>query len=127
MKRTTKKSVKSKKSLPKKKSAKKSPKPKARARERPAPGAQRGLRSYDPPDLSEIDLGPDSGGQSGDIEGLPRRSSADSQSVAELLEEGQSFEAGVISGVENAANADESEVTTREVPEDDVPLEYLDQ
>lgn len=46
----------------------------------------------------------------------------DSESVEELLEEGQSFEAEVLQGVENVP--DEEEVHTREVPEDDVPEEY---
>jgi hypothetical protein len=72
-------------------------------------------------------LGQDAAGQSGDTEGLSRAASAASESVEELLEEGQAFEAGIISGVENAPDADEAEVTTREVPEDDVPKEYLDQ
>ena len=40
------------------------------------------------------------------------------------MEEGQSFEAEILSGVENAADPDESEVESREVPEDDVPEEY---
>ena len=71
--------------------------------------------------------GPESGGQSGDIQGLSRAELADSESVEELVEEGQAFEAGVVSGVENAPDADESEVKTREVPEDDVPQEYLDE
>jgi hypothetical protein len=46
--------------------------------------------------------------------------------VDELLEEGNSFEAEVVKGVEDAADADEGEVHTHEVPEDDVPGEYLD-
>ncbi|HTR03635.1 MAG TPA: hypothetical protein VMN82_10605 [Thermoanaerobaculia bacterium] len=71
-------------------------------------------------------LGAESGGQSGDVEGISRSEIADSESVEELLEEGQSYEAEVVSGVENAPDADEAEVTTREVPEDDVPEEYLD-
>jgi len=71
-------------------------------------------------------LGPDAAGQSGDIEGLSRDEVADSESVEELIEEGQAFEAGVVSGVENAPNADEGGVRTRQVPEDDVPQEYLD-
>ena len=50
---------------------------------------------------------------------------ADSESVAELVDEGNSFEASAVSGVE-AADADEDEVRTHEVPEDDVPDEYLD-
>jgi hypothetical protein len=69
-------------------------------------------------------LGPASGGQSGDIQGLLRDEVVDSESVEELEEEGQSFEAEVVSGVENAPDADEGEVRTREVPEDDVPDEY---
>jgi hypothetical protein len=71
-------------------------------------------------------LGPETGGQSGDNEGLSRSELADSESVEELLEEGQAFEAGIVSGVENAPDADESEVRTRQFPEDDVPPEYLD-
>ncbi len=77
--------------------------------------------------LEERGLGPEAGGQSGDTEGLSREELAASESVEELLEEGQAFEAGVVSGVENALDADESEVRTREVPEDDVPQEYLDE
>jgi hypothetical protein len=72
-------------------------------------------------------LGPGAGGQSGDNQGLSRKESADSESVEELSEEGQEYEAEVISGVENARDPDQGEVTTREVPEDDVPSEYDDQ
>jgi hypothetical protein len=63
-------------------------------------------------------------GQSGDTQGLSDIADADSESIEELVEEGQSFEAGVIAGVENASDADEAEVETREVSEDDVPDEY---
>jgi hypothetical protein len=69
--------------------------------------------------------GAGSAGQSGDIQGLWGVAAADSESVEELLEEGQAFEAGVVSGVEDAV-ADQGEVRTKEVLEDDVPLEYLD-
>jgi hypothetical protein len=69
-------------------------------------------------------LGPNAGGQSGDIQALPRDEDVDSESVEELAEEGQAFEAEVVSGVENAPDADQGEVRTREVPEDDVPDEY---
>ena len=69
-------------------------------------------------------MGPGAGGQSGDIQGLSNLSDADSESVEELVEEGQAYEAEVISGVEDAADADAGEVTTKEVPEDDVPPEY---
>lgn len=71
-------------------------------------------------------LGPESAGQSGDNQGLSDLAEADSETVEELLAEGQSFEAEVISGIENAPPADEEEVHTHEVPEDDVPSEYTD-
>lgn len=65
-------------------------------------------------------------GQSGDLQGLSDEAIADSESVDELLEEGQAFEAEVIKAVEDAPDADVAEVTTKELPEDDVPEEYLD-
>lgn len=74
--------------------------------------------------LEEKGLGSETGGQSGDIQGLSNIAGADSESVQELAEEGQAYEAEVIRGVENAPDADEGEVTTTEVPEDDVPPEY---
>jgi hypothetical protein len=69
-------------------------------------------------------LGPGSGGQSGDTQGISGAEETDSESVEKLLEEGQSYEAEVVAGVEKAPAADESEVHTKEVPEDDVPGEY---
>ena len=69
-------------------------------------------------------LGARSGGQSGDLQGLSDRGRASSESVDELLEEGNAFEAEIVKGVEDVA--DEEEVHTHEVPEDDVPGEYLD-
>ncbi|HUK30776.1 MAG TPA: hypothetical protein VLV89_06650 [Candidatus Acidoferrum sp.] len=71
-------------------------------------------------------LGGGSAGQSGDTQGISRSEDVDSESAEELLEEGQSFEAEVVSGVENALDPDQGEVRTREVPEDDVPEEYTD-
>ena len=41
------------------------------------------------------------------------------------MEEGNAFEADAVQGVEDAQDADVSEVTTRQVMEDDVPAEYL--
>lgn len=67
-----------------------------------------------------------SGQQSGDLQGLSRAEQADSESVDELIEEGNPFEANVVAGVEEADKADQREVHTREVPEDDIPEEYLD-
>jgi hypothetical protein len=71
-------------------------------------------------------LGSLTGGQSGDIQGISSRSGVNSESVTELLEEGQTFEAEAVSGVENAADPDISEVITHQFPEDDVPEEYQD-
>ncbi len=56
------------------------------------------------------------GGQSGDQEGLPDVPEASSESVEELVDEGQAFEAEVVDGVENAPLADEAELTIRERP-----------
>jgi hypothetical protein len=67
-----------------------------------------------------------SGRQSGDLQGLSRIEGADSESVGELLEEGNAFEADVVMGVEAAGNADKKEVRTHEVSQDDVRGEYLD-
>ncbi len=66
-------------------------------------------------------------GQSGDLQGLSDVEEADSESVDELLEEGQSLEAEVVEGVENAPDADRGPVRTHEVPEDDVPEEYREE
>lgn len=72
-------------------------------------------------------LGARSGEQSGDLQGLSTVQGADSESVDELLEEGNAFEADVVKGVEDAGDADEGEVRTHEVPQDDVPGEYEDE
>jgi len=67
-----------------------------------------------------------SGRQSGDLQGLSGIEGADSESVGELLEEGNAFEADAVMGVEDAGNADKKEVRTHEVSQDDVRGEYLD-
>jgi hypothetical protein len=64
--------------------------------------------------------------QSGDLQGLSTVEGADSESVDELLEEGNAFEADAVMGVEDAGAAEGREVRTHEVPVDDVPSEYLD-
>jgi hypothetical protein len=74
----------------------------------------------------ELETGSGSAGQSGDLQGLRDSEGADSESVSELLEEGNAFEAGVVAGVEHGDDGEEREVHTHEVPEDDVPEEYLD-
>jgi hypothetical protein len=71
------------------------------------------------------ELGPGSAGQSGDLQQLSDVAESDSESVEELMEEGNAFEAAAIEGVEDAEPPDVAEVKTREVPQDDVPEEYL--
>jgi len=65
-----------------------------------------------------------SAGQSGDTQGLSDVAEAGGESVQELLEEGQAFEAEAIGGVEDAPDPDVAELHTKQFPEDDVPLEY---
>jgi len=77
--------------------------------------------------FSRETAGTRSGQQSGDLQGLSDVESVDSESVDELIEEGNAFEAEAMTGVENAGEHSEREVRTHEVPEDDVPGEYLDQ
>jgi hypothetical protein len=69
-------------------------------------------------------LGAFSAGQSGDLQGIRGSLRGGSESAEELLEEGQTFEAEAVAGVENAQDPDVSEVRTHEFPEDDVPEEY---
>jgi len=73
--------------------------------------------------LTKRGLGDGAAGQSGDLQGLPRAIDVDSESVEELIEEGQSFEADAISGVENAPDADQGEIRIHERPEDELPFE----
>jgi hypothetical protein len=86
-----------------------------------------GIRTYSTVPAAQKGTGPGSAGQSGDTQGLSGSAEADSESVEELLEEGQSFEAEAVSGVEDAPDADVAEVHTRQFPEDDVPPEYQNQ
>ena len=85
---------------------------------KPSRGKQAVTFALDSPDLR-------SGRQSGDLQGLSGLTGADSESVNELAEEGNSFEAAAVKGVEDAG--DGRSVRTHEVLEDDVPEEYLDQ
>jgi len=52
----------------------------------------------------------------GDLSELSNEAEASSESVEELVEEGQYYEAEVVDGVENAPDADVAEVTTHERP-----------
>jgi len=87
---------------------------------------RRKSQSVETVSLEPKGLGTRAGVGSGDLQGISILENVDSESAEELLEEGQAFEAGVISGGEDAPDADKSEVTTHEVPQDDVPGEYYD-
>lgn len=88
------------------------------------PGDEEAIEPIDSAFVRDKGLGPSSAGQSGDTQGLSDVAAADSESVQELIEEGQFFEAAVIQGVEDAPDADVGGIRTRQLPEDDVPLEY---
>jgi len=124
-----------------KKAARKKPREKATAKRKAlgrkaiggkkvAAGNKRNRRKSQRPDVvtfSRKESGSRSGEQSGDLQGLSNVEAADSESVQELLEEGNAFEAEVVQGVEDAGDrSGTGEVRTHEVPEDDVPGEYLD-
>ena len=128
-KKKTKKKIlkKAKKAAPKKKAAKKKPARNTAPGKVRSRGRARGkAEATSPVEFEPKGLGARSGGQSGDLQGLSNRGESDSESVDELLEEGNAFEAEAVKGVEDADEADEQEVRTHEVPEDDVPEEYED-
>ena len=81
----------------------------------PTRGEVQGMETVDRKTRSR---GADSGGQSGSLQGLSGTEGADSESVGELLEEGNSFEAEIVKGVEDAPDADESEVHTHQRPQE---------
>lgn len=56
----------------------------------------------------------ESGGQSGDMQGLAADGDAANQSVEELAEEGQPYEAGVVEGVEDAGKHPEAPVRSHQ-------------
>ena len=119
-KKPTPKKIAAKKTVPAKKAA---PKKKKRLEKKRVRGKS---QSVDTVVFEPKGLGARSGGQSGDLQGLSNLAGADSESVDELLEEGNAFEAEIVKGVQDVPDADEGEVRTHEVPEDDVPDEYLE-
>ncbi|HTS62221.1 MAG TPA: hypothetical protein VMH28_09355 [Candidatus Acidoferrales bacterium] len=79
-----------------------------------------------PPRQAPPETGPDSAGQSGDLQGLSGSEESENESVRELVEEGQFFEASVVEGVENVPPADSGPLRPRRRREDDLPPEYSD-
>ena len=74
-----------------------------------------------------VGTGAAAAGQSGDLQGLPGQEEADNESVRELAEEGQYYEASVVDAIENAPPAEAGPVRTHRRSEDDLPPEYVDQ
>lgn len=120
---TAKAKLSAKKKAPKRKAARKTASPRRSARQ-----AQIvfGSRSVETVPLKRRARTAAAGAGGGDFGGASVVENVDSESADELLEEGQTFEAGIVSGVENAPDPDQGEVRTREVPQDDVPEEYND-
>jgi hypothetical protein len=56
----------------------------------------------------------DSAGQSGDVQGLSQVADVDEESVGELAETEQTYEAEVVAGIEDAGDHPERPVRTRE-------------
>ena len=112
----------------KKKAAKRKTARKPASRRRPArkPQVVLGSQSVETVSLKRRARTAAAGAGGGDFGGASVAESVDSESADELLEEGQTFEAGIVSGVENAPDPDQGEVRTHEVPQDDVPEEYDD-
>ncbi len=120
---TAKTKLSAKKKAPKQKAARK-----PAARRRPARQTQVvvGSQSVETVQLKRRARAAAAGESGGDFGGVSVVEGADSESPDELLEEGQTFEAGIVSGVENAPDPDQGEVRTHEVPQDEVPEEYDD-
>lgn len=66
----------------------------------------------DEPRTDPGEVGPDSAGQSGDTQGLSGVADAADESVEELADAGQLYEAEIIDGVEDAADHPERPVPT---------------
>jgi hypothetical protein len=82
-------------------------------------GMSRKKRKNSEAELDELgtdpgQVGPESGGQSGDTQGLAEVSEAVSESVENLAEDDQAYEAEVVDGVEEAGDHPEKPVRSHE-------------
>lgn len=68
----------------------------------------------DEPESDHGQVGSDSAGQSGDTQGLSPIADAADESVEELVDDGQYYEAEVIEGIEDAADHPERPLNPRE-------------
>jgi hypothetical protein len=85
-----------------------------------------GIETYTTVSSVEKGARSETAGQCGDTQGLSDVAEAGPESVVELAEEGQAFEADATEGVEDAEDGGVAEVHTKQFPEDDVPAEYQD-
>jgi N utilization substance protein A len=89
----------------------------AAAEEEAAVGEEEAIAVAEADGEQPADEVPSADEDSGDLEGLSEDEEASSESVEELVDEGQYYEAEVVDGVENVPPADEAEVHTHERPE----------
>ena len=68
----------------------------------------------DEPGSESGQAGSDSAGQSGDAQGLSQIADADEESVGELAEPDQAYEAEAVEGIEDAGDHPERAIRTRE-------------
>ncbi len=80
-------------------------------------------KTYAAVPFEETRGGPGSAGQSGDTQRLPDVAEAGSESVRELVEEGQYLEAEVLLGLEAAEDPDVEEVQNSQLVSGDLPLQ----
>jgi N utilization substance protein A len=97
--------------------AEEAPEDLAAAEEEAAVGEEEAIEVAEAEGEQPADEVPSADEDSGDLEGLSEDEEASSESVEELVDEGQYYEAEVVDGVENVAPADEAEVHTHERPE----------
>jgi len=62
----------------------------------------------------ELDPGSESAGQSGDTQGLPDFATESEESLQDLVETGQDFEAEIVAGMEEAAGHPEEPIPDHE-------------
>ena len=81
----------------------------------------------DEPDDQSGQGGSDSGGQSGDTQGLSQTPDGAEETVEELADAGQDYEAGILEGIEDAADHPERPVPSHDGQErrDDVAPDRL--
>src|SRR5437667_10656341 len=98
-------------------------KPAARRRQVRETQAVLGSQSVETVPLKRPARAAAAGAGGGDFGGVSVVEGADSESADELLAEGQTFEAGIVSGVEDAPGVDRGEASSHEIPQCQAPDE----